>query len=89
MDSFGGLRVSRGDPEKRRAPAGLADWLAHRLAAGGCQTLILHPFLMLEEAWAAGVAEVLSVLAELTRDGLTSVVPGGVFAASLRGALAS
>ncbi len=89
MDSFGDLRVSRGDPERRRAPAGLADWLAHRLAAGGCQTLILHPFLMLDDAWAAGVAEVLSVLAELTRDGLTSVAPGGVFAASLRGALAS
>ncbi len=44
---------------------------------------------MLDDAWAAGVAEVLSVLAELTRDGLTSVAPGGVFAASLRGALAS
>lgn len=89
MDSFGALRVSRGDPQKRRSPAELADWLAHRLAAGGRQTLILHPFLMLDEAWAAGVAEVLSVLAELTRDGLTSVVPGGVFAASLRGALTS
>jgi peptidoglycan/xylan/chitin deacetylase (PgdA/CDA1 family) len=89
MDSFGALRVSRGDPEARRAPAELADWLAHRLAAGGCQTLIMHPFLMLDDAWAAGVAEVLSVLAELARDGLTSVVPGGMFAASLRGALAS
>jgi peptidoglycan/xylan/chitin deacetylase (PgdA/CDA1 family) len=89
MDSFGALRVSRGDPERRRAPAELADWLAHRLAAGGCQTLILHPFLMLDDAWAAGVADVLSVLAELTRDGLTSVVPGEMFAASLRSALAS
>jgi peptidoglycan/xylan/chitin deacetylase (PgdA/CDA1 family) len=89
MDSFGSLRVSRGDPETRRSPAELADWLAHRLAAGGRQTLILHPFLMLDNAWAAGVAEVLSVVAELTRDGLTSVVPGGMFAASLRGALAS
>jgi peptidoglycan/xylan/chitin deacetylase (PgdA/CDA1 family) len=89
MASFGALRDSRGDPEAPRAPADLADWLAHRLSAGGCQTLILHPFLMLEDAWAAGVAELLSVLAELTRDGLTSVVPGGMFAASLPGALAS
>jgi peptidoglycan/xylan/chitin deacetylase (PgdA/CDA1 family) len=89
MDSFGALRASRGDPETRRAPAELADWLAHRIAAGGHQTLILHPFLMLEEAWAAGVAEVLSVVAELARDGLTSAVPGGLFAASLRGALTS
>jgi peptidoglycan/xylan/chitin deacetylase (PgdA/CDA1 family) len=89
MDSFAGLRASRGDPETRRAPAELADWLAHRLAAGGQQTLILHPFLMLDDAWSAGVAEVLSTVAELARDGLTSVVPGGVFADWLRGALAS
>jgi len=89
MESFGALRASRGDPEKRRTAAELADWLAHRLAAGGNQTLIMHPFLMLDDAWAAGAAEVLSVVAELAQDGLTSVVPGGVFAASLRGALAS
>ena len=89
MESFGALRVSRGDPEKRQTPAELADWLAHRLAAGGRQTLIMHPFLMLEDAWAAGVVEVLSAVAELARDGLTSVVPGGLFAASLRGALTS
>jgi peptidoglycan/xylan/chitin deacetylase (PgdA/CDA1 family) len=89
MDSFGALRASRGDPEKRRAPAELADWLAHRLGAGGNQTLILHPFLMLDDAWSAGVAEVLSMVAELAQDGLTSVVPGGVFAAWLRGALTS
>ena len=89
MDSFAGLRASRGDPQRRRAPAELADWLVHRLAGGGCQTLILHPFLMLDDAWSAGVAEVLSTVAELARDGLTSVVPGGVFADWLRGALAS
>jgi peptidoglycan/xylan/chitin deacetylase (PgdA/CDA1 family) len=89
MASFGALRASRGDPEAPRAPADLADWLAHRLSAGGCQTLILHPFLMLDDAWSVGVAAVLSALAELTRDGQTAVVPGGVFAASLRGALTS
>jgi peptidoglycan/xylan/chitin deacetylase (PgdA/CDA1 family) len=89
MDSFAALRASRGDPEARRSPGELADWLTHRLAAGGSQTLILHPFLMLDDAWSAGVVEVLSALAELARDGLTSVVPGGVFAAWLRGALTS
>ena len=89
MDSFSALRASRGDPETRRAPAELADWLGHRLATGGPQTLIMHPFLMLDDAWSAGVAEVLSGLAELARDGLTSVVPGGVFAAWLRGARSS
>jgi peptidoglycan/xylan/chitin deacetylase (PgdA/CDA1 family) len=89
MDSFAPLRASRGDREATRPPAELADWLAHRLAAGGRQTLILHPFLMLDDAWAAGVAEVLSEVAQLARDGLTSVVPGGVFADWLRGALSS
>jgi peptidoglycan/xylan/chitin deacetylase (PgdA/CDA1 family) len=89
MDSFGALRVSRGDPAARRAPAEVADWLAHRLSAGGHQTLILHPFLMLDDAWAAGVSTVLSAVAELAQDGLTSVVPGGVFADWLRGALTS
>ena len=89
MESFGSLRASRGDPPSPRSPAELADFLVHRVAAGGHQTLILHPFLMLEEAWAAGVARVLGAVAELARDGLTSVVPGGVFADWLRGALAS
>lgn len=84
MDSFASLRGSRGDREPPRAPAELARWLAHRVAAGGRHTLILHPFLMLDDAWSAGVAEILSVLAELARDGLTSVVPGGVFADWLR-----
>ena len=90
MDSFGPLRASRGDREAPREPAELADWLGRSgLAAGGRQTLILHPFLMLDDAWAAGVADVLSVIGELARDGLTWVVPGGVFADWLRGALAS
>jgi Polysaccharide deacetylase len=87
MDSFGALRSSRGDPERRRSPAELADWLIHRLAAGGRQTLILHPFLMLDDAWASGVDELLASVAELARDGLTSVVPGGVFADWLRAAV--
>ena len=89
MDSFASLRTERGDPEAPRAPAELADWLAHRLAARGRQTLIFHPFLMLDDAWSAGVAEVLTAVAELARDGITSVVPGGVLADWLRGALTS
>jgi peptidoglycan/xylan/chitin deacetylase (PgdA/CDA1 family) len=87
MDSFAPLRAARGDSEGRRAPAELADWLAHRLATRGHQVLILHPFLMLDANWAAGVAEVLSAVAEMARDGLTYVVPCGVFADWLRGAL--
>jgi peptidoglycan/xylan/chitin deacetylase (PgdA/CDA1 family) len=80
MNSFAPLRAARGDPEAPRAAAELADWLTHRLAAGGVQTLVLHPFLMLDAEWWAGTAEVLSTIAELARDGLISVVPGGLFA---------
>jgi peptidoglycan/xylan/chitin deacetylase (PgdA/CDA1 family) len=89
MVSFGSLRTERGDPEAPRTPAELADWLAHRLASGGSHTLILHPFLMLDDAWSAGVAEVLAVVAELARDGVASVVPGEVFADWIRAALSS
>jgi peptidoglycan/xylan/chitin deacetylase (PgdA/CDA1 family) len=85
MDSFAPLRAARGDREGRRSPAELADFLAHRLAARGHQVLILHPFLMLDPEWAAGVSEVLSAVAEMARDGLTYVVPCGVFADWLRG----
>ena len=87
MESFAALRASREDPVQARAPAQLADWLAHRVAAGGEQTLVLHPFLMLDDAWAAGVSQVLGAVADLARDGLTSVAPGGVFADWLRGAV--
>ena len=89
MDSFASLRAGRGDAQRARAPSELADWLAHRLATRGHQVLILHPFLMLDPEWAAGVADVLSAVAEMARDGLTYVVPCGVFADWLRGALTS
>jgi len=89
MESFGPLRAERGDPVAPRTPAELADWMAHRIAAGGTQTLIMHPFLMLDKAWSEGVVAVLAAVAELAQDGLTSVVPGGLFADWLRGALTS
>ena len=77
MDSFAALRRERGDPEAPVPPSALAARLQHRLAAAtGCETLILHPFLMLDDAWASGVTGLLEWLAA-QRDG---VVPGGVFA---------
>jgi peptidoglycan/xylan/chitin deacetylase (PgdA/CDA1 family) len=89
MESFASLRVSRGDPETPADPSGLAARLERSLVRPGLHTLILHPFLMLDDAWAAGVAEILSVLAGLARDGLSSTVPGGVFANWLRGETAN
>ncbi len=52
---------------------------------GGLQTVILHPFLMLDEAWFAGVRELLSRIGSLARGGDTWVVSGGRFAQWLTG----
>ncbi len=79
MDCFGPLRVQRGDPEAPSPPAEAAEWIERRLGTGR-QTLILHPFLMLDDAWAAGVSRVLGAIADLAEQRRTWVVPGGLFA---------
>jgi peptidoglycan/xylan/chitin deacetylase (PgdA/CDA1 family) len=79
MDSFGALRAQRGDAEAPSPPADTADRIARRLGIG-CQTLVLHPFLMLDDAWAAGVSRLLATIADLAEGGRTWVVPGNVFA---------
>ncbi len=84
MDSFDRLRASRGDPEPALDPTVLADQLEeelHHLAAiGGLRTLVLHPFLMLDAAWADGVTRLFAFIAELARERRTWVVAGGAFA---------
>jgi peptidoglycan/xylan/chitin deacetylase (PgdA/CDA1 family) len=81
MDSFGSLRATRGDSEASGAPAEVAERLVRRIGSGASDhTLILHPFLMLDEAWAAGTVRVLEAVAALARSGRTWVVPGNVFA---------
>jgi len=90
MERFGELRQQRGDP----ATPMLADELAERFATTltdghHFQTLILHPFLMLNEAWFAAVQQLLTLVNELSRAGRTWVVPGGRFADWLGGATRS
>ena len=80
MDSFGSLRAIRGYSEPSGAPAEVAERLVRGIGAGGRHTLILHPFLMLDEAWAVGTARVLDAVAALARSGDAWVVPGNVFA---------
>lgn len=81
MDRFASLRASHGDPERPREPADLATRLIRRLsAASGFHTLVLHPFLMLDHAWAAGAHEVLAALAALAGAGRAWVTSGGAFA---------
>ena len=84
MDSFGALRSSRGDPERALDPGDLADRWEEELAdlanTGSLRTLVLHPFLMLDERWAGGVSRLFAFMAELARERRTWVVTGGAFA---------
>jgi peptidoglycan/xylan/chitin deacetylase (PgdA/CDA1 family) len=83
MERFAELRRSRGDDAAPASAATVADRLAAALRDGddgGLQTVILHPFLMLDEEWLAGVRRLLGLIAELSESGAAWVVPGGVFA---------
>jgi peptidoglycan/xylan/chitin deacetylase (PgdA/CDA1 family) len=84
MDSFAALRTARGDPSESTPPAELAVRLERRLTgATGPQTVILHPFLVLDPAWAAGVSELLATIEQLARDGRTRILTGGALSACL------
>jgi peptidoglycan/xylan/chitin deacetylase (PgdA/CDA1 family) len=89
MERFRELRLRRGDPASVLDPDRLADRLARELAAvrtrQGQRTLILHPFLMRDDGWFAGVQRLLGLLGELAQAHRSWVVPGGRFAAGLRG----
>jgi peptidoglycan/xylan/chitin deacetylase (PgdA/CDA1 family) len=70
MDSFSGLRTRRGDPAAALEPAVAGRHLMDRLSAGpGPRTLIMHPFLMLEDAWWEQVQRLLARIGELISAG--------------------
>jgi hypothetical protein len=84
MERFGKLRVQRGDGPTPLGPCEAAERVISRLAHGaGTQTVILHPFLMIEEAWWDGARHVLARIADLGRGGRVWTGPGGELAASL------
>ena len=93
MDSFAPLRTARGDPEPALDPVELADrWeeeLQDLAATGGLRTLVLHPFLMLDERWSTGVARLFGFMAELARERRTWVVSGDTFVDWLHGSRAA
>ena len=93
MDSFAAMRVPRGDPERPLEPSALADRFEEELqdlaVAGSRQTLVLHPFLMLDHSWTDGVRHLLGFIRELVRERRTWAVPGGAFADWLRAARTS
>jgi hypothetical protein len=90
MKRFGPLRRERGDRTEGKTPGELASHLSAILNGGasrggdaGVQTLILHPFLMLDEAWWRGVRELLALLGARGADGSGWVGPGGALAKGL------
>jgi peptidoglycan/xylan/chitin deacetylase (PgdA/CDA1 family) len=88
MADFAELRVGRGDGAEPLESAVLTQRLTaalHALAVdGGEQTLILHPFLMLDPSWWEGTRHVFGRLRQLAGAGSLRVLPGGDFADSLR-----
>jgi peptidoglycan/xylan/chitin deacetylase (PgdA/CDA1 family) len=78
MARFADLRERRGDSAAPLGAEATGDRMARSLRdAVGPQTVIMHPFLMLDEAWRGQVKRLLERMA--ARGG---VVPGGVFARS-------
>jgi peptidoglycan/xylan/chitin deacetylase (PgdA/CDA1 family) len=84
MDRFGELRARRGDRREPLGPRELTERLLFAMERGaGVQTLILHPFLMLDPGWREGARRVLALIAELGSAGRSWTVPGGELAAWL------
>ncbi len=84
MERFGALRAQRGDGVSPAPPSAVADRFAAALRSGrGLQTVVLHPFLMLDEQWWAGVRMLLELLFDLASERGVRVGPGGRFASEL------
>jgi peptidoglycan/xylan/chitin deacetylase (PgdA/CDA1 family) len=83
MESFGELRGSEPLP----APEVQAIFCQRltRARQEGVTTLVLHPFLMLDEGWWEGTQGVLGQLASLAREGRVAVGPGARLAERLLG----
>lgn len=78
MRRFAPLRECRGDGPSPLSARGAAGRLRARLNTGnGPQTLILHPFLMLDAGWWAEVRMLLGELAQERDRGRIAIVPGG------------
>ncbi|MGA2928651.1 MAG: polysaccharide deacetylase family protein [Solirubrobacteraceae bacterium] len=89
LGQFEQLRVRRGDGARPLEPTALLERMSARLSGGALGqrvgVLILHPFLMLDPGWFAGVRALLGALAALARERRAWVVAGGRFAGWLRG----
>ena len=79
LDSFAGRRAQHGDPEAALGPDATARALLAALAAGATPTLILHPFLMVDDDGWAAARRVLDTVAA----GPAAAGPAGEVAAAL------
>jgi peptidoglycan/xylan/chitin deacetylase (PgdA/CDA1 family) len=78
MDRFADLRTRRGDEAAPRGAAAAGERMAAALRDGrGPQTVIMHPFLMLDAGWRGQAQRLLELMATLG-----GAVPGGVLARS-------
>ena len=85
MERFAPLRDRRGDGAQPQSAAATGDRLAQAITQGtGVQTVVMHPFLMLDAAWWAQTEGLLSLAGELARSGQAWVVGGGAFAGWLQ-----
>lgn len=85
MERFEPLRRERGDQSNPKTPGELTRQLGALIdRKGAVQTLILHPFLMLDEGWRQGVSQLLARLAALAAEGNRWVGSGGALADRLR-----
>jgi peptidoglycan/xylan/chitin deacetylase (PgdA/CDA1 family) len=90
MERFADLRVRHGALAAPLGAGAAGQRLARALRDGeGVQTMVLHPFLMLDPAWWQEVQGLLDLLGELRRSGEAWIVPGRELARALGTAGAS
>jgi peptidoglycan/xylan/chitin deacetylase (PgdA/CDA1 family) len=83
MDSFTELRVTRGDQAAPLDPVDVAARLRERLmAGGGPHILVMHPFLMLDDAWWEQSQGLLGTVAALVAAGEAECRTAGQAAAA-------
>ncbi|HTU98707.1 MAG TPA: polysaccharide deacetylase family protein [Solirubrobacteraceae bacterium] len=77
MERFADLRVGRGAPAQPLDTTAAGERLGQAVTEGdGVQTIVLHPFLMVADAWFEQVQRLLGLVAGLRDAGQAWVVPG-------------
>lgn len=83
LDAFAARRAADGDPEAALDPDATAAALIARLVSDPAPTLILHPFLMVDDAGWGAARRVLRAVADRRGAGAAEVATAGAVAAAL------